>query len=612
MVAAWHSGRRDPPRAGRGRGAPLGAGPDARRLPAACGGQRLDRRLRRAGGHAGRDGGGRAWPGLRRSLLRGPDRPRRRRLVAFMDCDGSLDPAELPRVAGAGAARRGRPGAGRAPPRARRLAACTRGWPTARSRRAAAPLGRAAARPGADARGAARGAARPGHPRPPLRLAAGDGAAGRRGRVADRGAGRGLPRARRAGPRSPARCGARPAPCATWRWRCDERGDADGHRQGSRCPAGQDPAMPAVHARAGGGAGRGRAGDTLTAMAGARAPRADGRAGWPTGPVAAPGFDVDAPGGTGAFGRSAGGRIRGRGRGPARRGHGHPAAHARPAGRRARPARASRAWTPCLARPPMAATGASASTAPMPRRVRGCADVRARDTHGPARAAPELGLRTAELDWLVDVDDDRRCTQRWRRTRPRRGFAAALARVRPRGRRPAARARAPPDPRSSAQTPGQLGRGPRCAATSSRRRVGQALVHRRGRPGGQRRQGGGQRGPGRRPSPRRPISARAAAAGPASSGPRRAWGRPEASGPHRARPRCRPLPSASPAPPAPTGAPARRAQAVGQRPLGAGAGTTAAATPATAGPAPRSPPTAPGRAWARSPAAAAELAGRQV
>ena len=105
-----------------------------------------------------------------------------------MDCDASLDPRDLPRVADpvlAGeadlvlGARVAEPGAwplhARVANRAARL-------------RAASAHRRRAARPRADARRPPRGAARARARRPPLRLAAGDGAARRRRRLAiDRG-----------------------------------------------------------------------------------------------------------------------------------------------------------------------------------------------------------------------------------------------------------------------------------------------------------------------------------------------------------------------------------------------------------------------------------------
>ena len=127
-------------------------------------------------------------------------------VVCFMDCDASLDPRELPRVADPVAAgdadlvlgARPRPAPGR----------CTRGWPTRCSRaelrrrtgvrlRDLGPM-RAARRDALLALGIAR---------PPLRLAAGDGAARRGGRLADRRGRRRLPPAR--GPLEGDRHGAR-------------------------------------------------------------------------------------------------------------------------------------------------------------------------------------------------------------------------------------------------------------------------------------------------------------------------------------------------------------------------------------------------------------------
>ena len=67
--------------------------------------------------------------------------------VAFMDCDASLDPRELPLVAAPVLGRRGRPVAGRPPARAGRVArARPRGQPRAGAG-AAAPVRRAPARP---------------------------------------------------------------------------------------------------------------------------------------------------------------------------------------------------------------------------------------------------------------------------------------------------------------------------------------------------------------------------------------------------------------------------------------------------------------------------------
>ena len=181
--------------------------------------------------------------GLRGRLLR-----RARRgdadVVCFMDCDGSLDGADLPSVAapvaagdadlvlGARVAGRG------AWPLHARLANrdLARG-PTAHRPRAA--------RPRADAGRAASGAARPGAPGPAIRVAARDG-----GRAADTGLAR--------SPRSTSRtvrigrveghrdgAGHRSARCATWRWSSDRAAPRHGAgaRQGAGPGTGEDPAV---------------------------------------------------------------------------------------------------------------------------------------------------------------------------------------------------------------------------------------------------------------------------------------------------------------------------------------------------------------------------------
>ena len=105
-------------------------------------------------------------------------------VVCFMDC------RRVARSARAAGCRR--PGARRRADlvlgaRRRRAAAPGRRMPGLANRaagpRAAPAQRRAAHRPGADARGAAQRAAGPGHRRPPLRLAAGDGAARGGGRA---------------------------------------------------------------------------------------------------------------------------------------------------------------------------------------------------------------------------------------------------------------------------------------------------------------------------------------------------------------------------------------------------------------------------------------------
>ena len=136
-----------------------------------------------------------------------------------MDCDGSLDPADLPRVADPVARRRRRPGARRARRRPRRLAAHARLANRVLVVELAPPRRTAPARPRPDARRPARAAARPRHRRPPLRLAAGDGRARRPRRLADRARSTSPTASAPAARRSPAPCAARCAPCATWR-RC--------------------------------------------------------------------------------------------------------------------------------------------------------------------------------------------------------------------------------------------------------------------------------------------------------------------------------------------------------------------------------------------------------
>ena len=106
-------------------------------------------------------------------------------LVCFCDCDGSLDPRQLPRLAGPLLAGEADLVLGRRSP-ARRDA-----WPLpARlanrelARRVRRRTGCATRRPGADARRGPRGAARPEPHRPAVRLPAGDGAERGRGRLA--------------------------------------------------------------------------------------------------------------------------------------------------------------------------------------------------------------------------------------------------------------------------------------------------------------------------------------------------------------------------------------------------------------------------------------------
>ena len=188
-------------------------------------------------------------------------------VVCFMDCDASLDPRELPLVADPVAAGDAdldarRADAGAFAPHARlanRVLALELRRRTGVRLSDLGPM-RAARREALLALG---------HPRPAVRLAAGDGPARRRGGLGDpRGPGR-LLRARRAARRSPAPCAARRAPSATWR-RCSgdpslpssrigtgAAGSAR-HREGARARAGQDPSDAALHPRAGGAPGRRR------------------------------------------------------------------------------------------------------------------------------------------------------------------------------------------------------------------------------------------------------------------------------------------------------------------------------------------------------------------
>ena len=170
----------------RARGPPVGARAHAGRLRADRRRQRLARRLGRAGRAARRAGGARAAARLRRRLLgRAGGRARRRRLLHGLR--RVVRPAR--------AAARRRPGRRAAPPtscsaparRRRRVAARTRAPPTPCSR------GSCAAAPGVPLRdlGPMRAARREpllalGIARPPLRLAARDGAARGGGRLADR------------------------------------------------------------------------------------------------------------------------------------------------------------------------------------------------------------------------------------------------------------------------------------------------------------------------------------------------------------------------------------------------------------------------------------------
>ena len=187
-------------------------------------------------------------------------------VVCFMDCDASLDPRELPRVAEPVARRPRRPRARRPRAGARARGRCTRAPPTPCSRGSCAGArGVRAARPRPDARRAARARCwtlgsrdrRFGWPLEMVLRAAARGLARSTRSIVDyHAAGRGARR-------SPARCAGPCARCATWRRCWHERGAAR-DRQGAGARARQDAAVPAVHAGAGGGARRRRrCADTL-------------------------------------------------------------------------------------------------------------------------------------------------------------------------------------------------------------------------------------------------------------------------------------------------------------------------------------------------------------
>ena len=187
-LAVRRSARRRPPRARRGRRAargcwarmPAGYRPivvDNGSTDGSADDRARPRRARRARA-AARASAPPASPGCS---------PRPTDVVCFMDCDGSLDPRDLPRVAEPVARRRRRP-------RARRARAEPGAWPLhARAGQPGCSRSSCAAAPGVALRdlGPMRAARRAallalGHRRPPLRLAAGDGAARRGRRLADR------------------------------------------------------------------------------------------------------------------------------------------------------------------------------------------------------------------------------------------------------------------------------------------------------------------------------------------------------------------------------------------------------------------------------------------
>ena len=231
------------------------------------------RRLRRAGGRARRAGRARAAARLRRRLLGGAAPPRARPSSASWTAT-----RRSTRASCRGSPTRCSPGAATscsAPARARRVAAACPRRERACSRPSCAAVPACRSRDLGPMRAARRErAARPRHPRPPLRLAAGDGAARRAGRLADRrGPGR-LPAARRAleGDRHGARD--RCARCATWPRCSHELAPGAGRdRQGARRRGGsrRGCARPAPRSRRRGWP-RAALEDTLAAAAGAARP----------------------------------------------------------------------------------------------------------------------------------------------------------------------------------------------------------------------------------------------------------------------------------------------------------------------------------------------------
>ena len=353
-----------------------------------------------------------------------------------MDCDGSLDPRELPRVVtGPVLAGRADLVLGARAAGARCLAAARPGGQPRRWRSSCAGA-RASrtARPRADARRAAAQAL--------LELGIRDRRFGWPLEMVLRAADAGwrieevaVPYRARAGPLEGDRhaCAAPPARCATWRRRCGERAHAAGDRQGAGARAVEDAAVPAVHARAGGGAGRGGAGRHAGRRGGTAGARRvivlDGAPGaW-----LPPGFEVVPQRGDGLGERLA----------AAFADCGGPAflvAMDTPqltaaAARSTRSTRSSGpAWTRCSGPPPTAATGASASPRRCARRVRRRADVHAPAPARPsARGSASSGLRWPSCPPLRDVDtiDDARAVA----ARARRDTRFAAGAARPQGTR---------------------------------------------------------------------------------------------------------------------------------------------------------------------------------
>ena len=209
--------------------------------------------------------------------------------------------------------------------------------------------------------------------------------------------------------RSPARCAAPRARCATWRAvpareRCADRASPRRRSPGRV----QDAAVPAVHARAGRGAGRGGAAPTrstrslATPRRPARArPRRRGRR------LAAARLRGRRPARRRAR-RAPRRRLRRRRRAGAARRHGHAAGHARRCSPRPRARSPRRGSTRSSARRPTAATGRiglrAARAACLPRRAD---EHRAHRRRAARAAASRSGCASALLPALRDVDTHR-------------------------------------------------------------------------------------------------------------------------------------------------------------------------------------------------------------